>query len=495
MPIITTAERDEAVRLLDLLYRQLMGRQGGLKLHSDYYDGQHRLEFATQQFAKYWGNLFSEFSDNWCQVVVDSKVERLVVRGVRIGQESADKEFWRIWQTNGLDSDSGLAFVDALAQRCSYVLVWGNPDDDETPEVTFESPQEAIVGYEPGSRRKRKAALKSWIDRDINVEYSTLWTPTRMWKFQRPVSGMISRDPHLGGLVATGGGQQWDLRDIADADNPHENPMRVVPMVELPNRSRLATDPVSEIANVIPLQNSVNILWSHLLTASDFAAFPQRVLLGMEVPKKPIVDSNGEVVGHEPIEDIAHFASDRVILFENPDAKIGQWSAADLSNYTSVIEVAVGHIAAQTRTPPHYLVGRMANLSAEALKAAETGLVSTVYEKQLYFGDAIREMGRLVALAQGNKAKADAMRTATVEWRDPESRSEAELADALGKLATMLHVPDKVLWRRYGFTDAEIEEMEALQEEQQRADINMIKVAAEQVPAPEVPALPPAPEP
>jgi Phage portal protein, SPP1 Gp6-like len=492
-----TTSRDEAVRLLDLLYRQLVARQGMLKLNSDYYDGQHPLEFATPQFAKYWGKLFSEFSDNWCGVVVDSKTERLVVRGVRIGQEAADKDFWRVWQTNGLDADSGLAFVDALAQGRSYVLVWGNPDDEETPEVTFESPQEAIVGYVPGSRRKRRAALKSWIDRDEHIEYATLYLPDSMWKFQRSSSAILDRSPLLGGTVASGGGLQWDLRDIVDEDNPHENPMGEVPMVELPNRSRLATEPISEITNVIPLQNAVNIVWSHLLTASDFAAFPQRVILGMEVPKQPVVNDAGDVVGHVPLEDPAHFAVDRVIALENPEASIAQWAAADLSNYTNVIEVAVGHIAAQTRTPPHYLVGRMANLSADALKAAETGLISTVYEKQLYFGEAIREMARLVTLAQGNMGKADGMRTATVEWRDPESRSEAELADALGKLATMLHVPDKILWRRYGFTDAEIEEMGTLQDEQQRADLALIKSVGEVTPpvtpAPTPPVPPPAP--
>jgi Phage portal protein, SPP1 Gp6-like len=487
--IVTTPEAaraEEAVKLLDVLYRQLMARQGTLKLTSDYYDGHHRLSFATAQFAKYWGALFSEFSDNWCAVVVDSKSERLVVRGVRIGNELADKEFWRVWQTNGLDADSGLAFVDALAQGRAYVLVWGNPEDEETPVVTFESPQEAIIAYEPGSRRRRKAALKCWVDQDANVEYATLYTPIEMWKFQRSFASPILRD--IG--TASGGGYQWTLRDVVGEDNPHPNPMGEVPMVELPNRSRLATEPVSEIVNVIPLQNAVNIIWSHLLTASDFAAFPQRVILGMEVPKRPIVDAAGEVVGHEPIEDLAPLAVDRVIALENPDAKIGQWAAADLTNYTSVIEIAVGHIAAQTRTPPHYLVGRMANLSAEALKAAETGLVSTVYEKQVYFGEAVREMARLVCLAQSDPAKAEAMRTAAVQWKDPESRSEAELADALGKLATMIHVPDKILWRRYGFSDVEIEEMEALRDEQQRTDIALIRSASEVAPEPQ-----PLPEP
>lgn len=492
MEITTTPA--QAVELLDSLYRQLAARQSSLRLHAAYYDGQHPIEFATPQFKKYWGALFSSFSDNWCGVVVDSKAERLVVRGVRIGEEAADKDIWKVWQTNGLDADSGLAIVDALAQSRAFVLVWGNPDDEDMPDVSFESAQEAIVGYEPGSRRKRKAALKAWLDSDTNIEYATLYTADSCWKFERQNHGIHPRSEANGGSVASGGGLQWTLRDLKTEPNPQPNPMNEVPMVEMPNRARLASEPVSEITNVIPLQNAVNIIWSHLLTASDFAAFPQRVVLGMEVPKRALTDDDGNVVGHEKI-DIDPVAVDRVIWLEDPEAKIGQWAAADLHNYTDVIEVAVGHIAAQTRTPPHYLVGKMANLSAEALKAAETGLVSTVYEKQLYFGEAIREMARLIALAQGNKGKADAMRTATVQWRDPESRSEAELADALGKLATMLHVPDKILWRRYGFTDSEMEEMEKLQDEQQRADIALIKAAGDAMPTTPGMAKPGVPKP
>jgi hypothetical protein len=269
--------------------------------------------------------------------------------------------------------------------------------------------------------------------------------------------------------------------------------MGVVPMVELPNRLRLSRNPQSEIRNVIPLQDAVNIIWSHLLTASDFAAFPQRVVLGMEVPKKPIVNEAGDVVGHQAV-DLDSFSLDRLLWFEDPDAKIAAWPAADLSNYTGLLETAVGHIAAQTRTPQHYLVGKMANLSAEALKAAETGLVQTVFEKQLYFGEAIREIAALIAKAQNNNAKAEVMRTAAVVWKDPESRSDAELADSLGKLAVMLHVPDKILWRRYGFTDAEIAEMETMQVEQQQKQLDLMVKTADAMPAPPPPppGMPPA---
>lgn len=476
MPIITTTPQ-QALALLERLHKELQSRQKQLRQAADYYDGKHPLAYASPQFASYWGGLFESFSDNWCGVVVDSKTERLVVRGVRIGQKSADEETHRVWQTNGLDADSGLAFVDAIAQGRSFALVWGDPDDPDTPAVTFESAHEAVVAYEPGSRRRRVAALKCWVDHDEYTEHATLYLADSVWKFshQSTVSRILERTPAKGAYAA---GPVWTLRDL-DEDNPQPNPMGLVPMVELPNRQRLGKEPCSEIETIIPLQNGVNVLWSHLITASDFAAFPQRVIMGMEVPTKPVIDPNtGKVIAKEPV-DLQKFALDRILWLEDPEATIGHWVAADLENYSKVIETAVGHIAAQTRTPQHYLVGKMANLSAEALKAAETGLVSTVKEKQLYFGESIREVCRLIALCQGDEGKAEEMRTANVIWQDPESRSDAELADALGKLAVMLHVPDEILWRRFGFTDDEIAEMKRMQAEQQERELDLLTKTSE----------------
>jgi SPP1 Gp6-like portal protein len=472
--------KETALWWLERLYGALAARAPRLATYNAYYEGRHPLHFASPQFEKYWAQQYSSMADNWCQVVVDSKSERLVVRGIRIGEEAADKDLWRVWQINGLDADSGLAFVDAIAGCQAYALVWGDPDDDDTPVVSFESAEEAIIAYEPGSRRKKLAGLKCWRDEYTGDEFATLYLPDWVWRFEKKggvVPDILPRDPDLGSPLAWGGPGAWELREVRGEPNPMPNPMGEVPLAELPNRSRLARDPVSEIANVIPLQDAINTVWTHLLTASDFASFPQRVVMGMQLPKKPVQNENGDVVGQEPI-DLEKFAVDRVLWFEGPDAKIGSWPAANLENYTKLLETAVGHIAAQTRTPQHYLIGKMANLSGEALKAAETGLVSTVYEKQLYFGEAIKDMARLIALAQDNLGKAQDLREASVIWKDPESRSLAELADSLGKQAVMLHVPDEALWREYGYTDIQIEEFYRMRARQDEAALDrMVKQA------------------
>jgi len=455
----------EALTLVQLLENELLSRRPLIQRHSDYYQGKQKLAFASDQFRKFHGDRYRNFADNWVQVTSDSPVERLTVNGILpADMTEADKESWRVWQMNALDADSQLGFLGAVNSGRSFVLVWGNPDDPETPEVTFEDASQCIVAYVPGSRRKRRAALKRW--EDGGSDFATLYLADEVWKFERPRLGVSAKTPQMQDIDDEL--DQWLPRDMGDEPNPQPNPMGVVPIVELPNRPMLADEPVSDISGVIAMQDAVNLLWAQLFTAADYASFPQRIVLGAEVPEIPILDETGQIVGSRPV-DMERFAVDRVMFFTGDDVKVTEWTAANLEAYTNVMEVAVGHIAAQTRTPQHYLIGKMANLSGDALLAAETGLVKRVEEKQIWFGQALREMFRLIALAQGNEGKAKQIAGGRVLWADAESRSQAQQADALLKLK-QIGFPFEFLALRFGITPTELADILLMREKEAQLD-------------------------
>lgn len=457
------ATEAEALNLVALLENELIRRRPEVDRNTCYYRGDQPLKFASDQFQKYHGERYKDFSDNWVQVVADSPIERLTPIGIKpAGATKADEESWRVWQVNALDADSQLGFLGAVNSARSFALVWGNPDDEENPEVTFEDASQCVVVYEPGSRRRRRAALKRW--QDGFMDYATLYLPDEVWKFQRQLQH-AEKSPQMADVDEEL--KRWTPRDLAEP-NPQPNPMHVVPMVELPNKPMLAEDPISDVSGVVAMQDAINLLWAQLFTASDYASFSQRVVLGAERPMMPILNDQGEVVGERPI-DLEKFAVDRVLWITDQDAKIAEWQAANLAAYTDVIEIAVGHIAAQTRTPQHYLIGKMANLSGDALIAAETGLVKRVQEKQLWFGQALREMFGLIALAQGKEAKAKDVRAGTVLWADAESRSQAQLADALLKLS-QIGFPFEWLAGRYGLTPTEIADLLEMRRREAEAD-------------------------
>ncbi|MGW3627292.1 phage portal protein [Streptomyces sp. NPDC000880] len=460
------ATEERALQLVSLLEAELMRRSSDIERHNAYYRGDHPLKFASDEFAKFHGNRYRDFSDNWVQVVADSPVERMTVTGFQAaGEMSADKDLWKVWQVNGLDADSQLGFLGAVTSGRSFVLVWGNPNDPDMPVVTFEDASQCIVAYEPGSRRERRAALKRW--QDGGQDFATLYLPNEVWKFCRPHMArsedkspqMVDVDEEL---------KRWKPRDMGDEPNPQPNPMGVVPMVELPNKPVLAGDPISDVTGVVAMQDAINLLWAQLFTASDYASFPQRVIMGAERPVLPVLNAEGVVVGTKPV-DIEKFAVDRVMMFNGKDVRIGEWQAANLTMYTGLIEVAVGHLAAQTRTPQHYLIGKMANLGEGALLAAETGLVKRVEEKHIWAGQGLREAARLIALAKGEDAKADALRSGRVLWADAESRSHAQMADALLKLK-QLGFPFEWLALRYGLTPTEVADVVAMRQAELEAD-------------------------
>ncbi|WJD99763.1 phage portal protein [Streptomyces antimycoticus] len=466
----------QALELVQLLESELIRRRPEIDRNNAYYRGDQPLKFASEDFAKFHGDRYREFADNWVPVVGDSPVERLTVTGFQAsGAERADKDLWEVWQVNGLDGDSQLGFLGAVNSARSFVLVWGDPDDEATPVVTFEDATQCIVAYDPGSRVRRRAGLKRW--QDGSRDLATLYLPGEVWKFERPQmrqdksTQMASVDDAMRLWLPPGEEDRrraWTPREVGDEPNPQPNPMNVVPLVELPNKPMLIDDPISDVTGVVAMQDAINLIWAQLFTASDYASFPQRVVLGAERPMIPKLNEAGEIIGKQPV-DLAKFAVDRVAWITGKDAKIAEWQAANLSAYTGIIEVAVGHIAAQTRTPAHYLIGKMANLSGDALIAAETGLVKRVDEKKLWFGQALREVARLIFLARGEDAKAKAMRAGSVLWKDSESRSYAQLADALQKLKD-IGFPFEWLALKYGLTPTEVANVVQMREREMEMD-------------------------
>jgi len=331
--------------------------------------------------------------------------------------------------------------------------------------------------------------VKTWCDDE--TEYATLYTDDYLYKYERPLHEFKDMTGEQRRLMYQGG---WEQRNVAGESWPLRNPLGVVPMGEVRNRGPLRGDPLSEIASVAPMQDAINLLWAYLFAAADYASFPARVVLGMEQPKVPKFDDNGDIVGYTPI-DIESLAEGRMLFLQQPgtDPKIGQWDAAKLDVFTEVVEIAVGHVAAQTRTPQHYLIlGRNANpAAAEALTAAEAGLTAKVNDLQLFMSSDVREVFRLMALARGDRALAELAAAGTVVWEDSENKSEAQKADAANKWASIGLDKRTVLARYWTSNPAELDKIMArVEAEQDDPTMRRLMRDLERVPAPGADAEP-----
>ena len=434
------------------LHGKLMRRRPALITLDDYYFGRHPLAFSSEKFREAFGNLFRAFADNWCQIVVDSVEERLTIQGIRVptddGTLEADREVWRIWQANQLDATSATAHTTALLHGSAYVCVWPS-DDPRTPDVTVEHPASAIVQADAKRPQRRLAGLRLYVD-EYGYEHAELFLPDAVHLYRSPKPRSVTA------IDATSA--QWIPDRTLTEEAVVRNPFGVVPMVELSNRPRLwsakADDSVSlsEISQVIPLQNACNKLLADMLVASEYAAYPQRWLTGYEMERDP---DTGQAL------PLPFKPTSKVWALEDPDARFGAFPVADLGNYVRGIEMVVQHVASITRTPPHYLNASADRLSGESVKAAESGLVAKCRRKMTTFGNAWEEVARLMGVAIGDRQLATAT-SAEIIWQDPESRTESEHTDAMVKLRA-LDLPSTFLWERLGLTPQEIERAKALQ--------------------------------
>lgn len=448
------ATSEQALALVSTMYRKLQSRRGDVEKHENYFLGKQPLAFASKEWQDFNGDRFKGFSDNWCAVVASSPSERIKLTGVRLGTDvdvlSADEaQLMEDWARNDMDAQSSQGFLHSVVAARSAVIAW--PDENGEPQFDWERADQVIVGYTPGTRR-RVSALKAWVDDD--AEYATLYLPDEIWKFQRP----LTMKSHSGLLISTAfdpSPQSWSRRVVDGEEWPISNPLGEVPVVEVPNRPMLGSEPISDISGTMSMQNAINLLWAYLFAAADYASMPARVVMGQEPPKIPILDDNGVKVGEKAVDGDA-LTRGRMLWLTGQNTSVGQWDAAKLDGFLDVINRAVRHVAAQTRTPVHYIVGEMSNINGETLIAGETGLVKKVEEFHLFASGAMREVFRLSALIRGNRGVADALRTGRILWADAQTRTQAQASDAALKDRQVGFPLAWVAEQRYGLTPPEV---------------------------------------
>lgn len=459
-------DTQEALQHVLRLHKRLTDRRAEIVRFESYFRGDQPLAYASAAWAKEHASRYDGFSDNWCGIVGGAAAERTELTGIRLGDDVGvplddnERELWRDWDVNEMPLQSSQGFLTSSIARRSSVIVWG--DSNAEPVVSWEHPSQVIVDYEPGNRMRPRYALKAWAEEEF--EYATLYTADEVWKWQRRIShaytqsGVTPAGLYLPGIVGVTS-MGWEPRENTGDDTwPISNPLGELPVREVEHKPQLAGEPLSRIAGTIAMQDAINLLWAYLFVAADFASMPARVVMGQQPPKLPILDENGQKVGERPIE-IEALARGRLLWLTGEKSSIGSWDAAKLDVFTNTINVAVKHAASQTKTPIYYINGELGNTNGETLKATETPLVNDVREDHRIYTPPLRGVFRLMALVRGNTEVAEACRTATLQWRNPEVRSESQLADAALKDRQVGFPLEWIATERYGYSQTQVDRL------------------------------------
>lgn len=465
---LTDDERRTLTRLqyqLDAASRGWVDKTGrkhfGFLSLDAYYAGMQRLEqlgLAVPAELRQFTTIA-----NWPRIAVGSLEERIDLEGFRLpGNAAADAELWRIWQANDLDEESQLAHLDALVFGRSFICV-GAGDDPNTPLITVESPLEMAAEWDPRSRRL-SAAARFYVDTSSGDEIrrATLYLPDKTeW------------------LV-------WDGQWVTDPDeDPDEHVLGVVPVEQLTNRARTADRAgSSHMLDAIGLTDAAARALTNAQVATEVMALPQRFAAGMSQ-----ADFKDPTTGEALTTWEAYFGA--VWATENPDARFGQFTAGDLSNFTGIVAHYAQLLSGVYGLPLRYMGQATTNPpSADGIRAEDARLIKACERVHRPFGGAWERTARKVRRLVDGMWDPELV-SLEVLWRDPATPTRAQAADAAVKLRAEGIVPLRQTREDLGYSAVQIQRMEGMDEAERLAD--PVSLAAEAFrlppPAPEEPVL------
>jgi hypothetical protein len=372
----------------------LTSRFAEYEQYEAYYEGEHRMVFASEKFRSTFGHRFSTFADNLCPSVVNAVADRLQViswSGSDVAVAAADG----LWKASRMQRQAGETHLEAIKCGDSYVLVW--PDAQGVVRMYAHEAESCFVAFDEELPGQVSFAAKTWrVGKHVRVN---LFYPDRVERYiAESDSGMPKAEKF----------KPFD----GDGEAPvFANPWGTVPVFHFSNDASLGEEGRSELANVVPLQDALNKINADMLVSMEYHAMPQRYRIGVDVPIDPIT-------GHP----IAPKQGPGVMWDLGEGATVGQFPQGDFTPFLNAAASYREEIARVSRTPLHVMGLTSSNFpSGEALKTAERTLTDKVLDRQVAFGGVWADAMSLAVRMAG--ASSDPVEPV---WAAAETTSEAE---------------------------------------------------------------------
>ena len=386
---------------------------------------------------------------NVLPLVIKSLAQNLFVDGYRPTSPTGrapsqdNAPIWdTVWQANRMDARQGMIHRAAIKFGYSYAtVVPGAPAPVITPwsprkfvalyddELNDEWPRYAMAMHRPPRAKPSRRVRSTSVEVDVGAKL-TVYDDEFVYE-------------------VTKGERGWEI-----APEAKEHKLGVPPAVRFLDEQDCDEMPTGKAWPLLPTQRQLNQTTFGLGMAEHFSAFLQRWVTGMKEDNPPF-----------------QVRVDAMLSSDSPDTKFGQFDQTDLGGYLDSREKTLLFVAAVAQMVPHTLVtsAGISNISAEALAALSDAARHDINEHQTSFGESHEQLLRLAGKALGGEDGMAAWNdtSAQVVWRDTTPRSLEGIADALGKMATMLGIPPQALWEMLpNVTDQDIARWKEMLKEQ-----------------------------
>ncbi|MDQ3653879.1 MAG: phage portal protein, partial [Chloroflexota bacterium] len=225
-----------------------------------------------------------------------------------------------------------------------------------------------------------------------------------------------------------------------------------VPIFPFANNGRTNGYGVSELRHVLPLQDALNKTIMDTLVAMEFAAYPQRVITGLQ--DAPDDDTKDSIARFE--------AGITRILALYGTAGIAEFSAANITQYIAMAEFLDLAIARVTKVPVHYLTMTGDFGSGVARRMAELPFTRNLTVRTRAFGWQFGEASRYGLRLDGKDVAPGAIR---VNWEPVSSVSDEDVWELIA-MKVGSGMPFVAALREAGY---EPDQIQAIQEEAKKA--------------------------
>jgi hypothetical protein len=431
----------------------IIKRGARVALYRNYERGDHRADITTEMRKMLRLNTdnadMTDFNDNYCRVIVDKMAGRLFVSNLALDSDGAKEWLDKTLARNDFDAQQSEWYRGAIRDGDAYVMV-----DPETALWTSEPAYDGFSGVEvifDEMTRKPVWACKLWSEADTQditagdtnqaVVKVVVYQPGQVSYWTGDESGQeVSADNIFPGMdVEVNPDGTVTAVDLSTNAQPWPLQSRSLPIVHFANQKDNYTSyGESELRPAVPLQDVLNRTLHSMVMASEFSAFKLLWSKGFQIDVDGITpggvinlvlkDANGAIITDMTEAQVQFLQA----------AAVGQFEATDLSQYTNQIDKIVQQLSQSTQTPI-YGVTADGNLSGEALKQLEIGLLGKVERFQHQNSDAIKELVTLTAEIQNTfeGENAPPFGSVNVIWKSP------ELLDVNAWIATLVQLREK----------------------------------------------------
>lgn len=402
-------------------YDALVGKHTEYTLSFQYADGNQPLRYSTERLKEAFRDLTTHFSQNWVSVVLNSVLDRMKFLGWSVDDTSGNDYFDEIFETEQLAIEGYDAHKAVLTTGEAFIIAW---KEDEGVEVYYNDPRMCHVFYEADNPKEKSFAAKWYVDSDTRY-HMTLYYKDHLEYYQTAPTKNTPASANA-----------FMPSEVSVAPNPYG----IIPVFHFViNRH----SNISELTNIVSLQDAVNKLFSDMMVSAEFGAFKQRYII-----------SNADIktLRNAPNEIWQLPSGDGI----GQGTQVGEFGGTPLDNYLNGIDKLANSIAIISRTPKHYFYASGSNVSGEALIAMEAPLIAKVEQYEEIFSVTWKELGSFLALLNGMAIPAQDIEAVWTPAQSVQPKTEAEILKVLKETG----IPLDIALRWAGKSEAEIKEIQ-----------------------------------